>query len=51
MKFLPEVANFYDNVKQQTYNKISDKTEYWLGNLKEGDCWQDLGIGGMITLR
>jgi hypothetical protein len=26
-------------------------TEFWLGGLKAGDHWEDLGVGGRITLR
>jgi hypothetical protein len=26
-------------------------TEFWLGGLKGRDHWEDLGIGGRITLR
>jgi hypothetical protein len=26
-------------------------TGFWLGDLKERDCWEDQGLGGKITLR
>jgi hypothetical protein len=26
-------------------------TEFWLGSLKARDHWEDLGVGGRITLR
>jgi hypothetical protein len=26
-------------------------TEFWLGSLKVRDHWEDLGVGGRITLR
>jgi len=26
-------------------------TGFWLGGPKERDHWEDLGVGGMITLR